>query len=135
MPNIVREELWLHPGHPGMLVVTTNSTISKAGGLVMGRGAAKKAVERIQGIEKKCAKKVRTAADPYGFLPVRLPRPEEKIAGFEIFQVKRHWKEQADLTLIKIAGVFANPGQFRGEINAEDQDFHNFSAFAGADER
>jgi hypothetical protein len=29
MPAIVKEELWKQPGHPGMIIVTTNASIIK----------------------------------------------------------------------------------------------------------
>ena len=72
---LAQEELRQAPGHPGMIVVTTNGTISKKGALVMGRGAAKEACNRIRGIEYECGKFARsfvplgssTGYSQYGF--------------------------------------------------------------------
>ena len=121
MANIVREELWRHPGFPGMIVVTTNATIRYAGSLVMGCGAALQAVKRIPGIDMECGQAVKAAIDRsvlnyqlagepapsqyawagYYFLAVRHPKPKEMKVGFGIFQVKVHYSQRAELELIR----------------------------------
>lgn len=101
MPNIVREELWKHPGFPGMIVVTTNATIKKNNALVMGRGAALQARDRIVCIDQECGLAIHQASAFYGFLVVR--QPTEDRVGFGIFQVKDHFRDQADLELIEAA--------------------------------
>jgi len=91
-----------------MYVVTTNATITLKGKLVMGRGAAEQATKRLKGIQKEAADVIkfhawinRLSKPPlYGFLPVRLPRPEEGKYGFGIFQVKSHYSNKADLDII-----------------------------------
>jgi len=90
------------PGFPGMIAVSTNHSISKSGALVMGRGAALQAKQRIPGIDLECGEAIRSFQQrcdgPYGFLVVR-PPTDSKI-GFGIFQVKYHWAEAAALELI-----------------------------------
>ena len=130
MPNIVREELWRHPGFPGMIVVTTNAVITERGFLVMGRGAAQQAKRRIPGIDTECALVIRESTrstwscpaptgemaqdayydecmreddDPYsgvGYYFREVRKPTDKKVGFGIFQVKVHFTQRADLSLI-----------------------------------
>ena len=116
MSNIVREELWKHPGFPGMIVVTTNATIKSNNGLVMGRGAAREARDRISCIDQECGLAIKAAINRsyqlrdkpapdqyvsvgYYFLEVR-PPTEDKV-GFGIFQVKVHYAEAAEVELIR----------------------------------
>lgn len=105
--RVIRDELWRHPGMPGMIVVTTNSTLRHhEGSLVMGRGAALEAVMRIPRIDVECGRAIAAFAfvyghDKYGFLPVRIPTSEK--VGFGIFQVKHFWGDPADLSLIEHA--------------------------------
>jgi len=131
MPNIVQEELWKHPGFPGMIVLTTNATVTEKGLLIMGRGAALQAKRRIPDIDRECTKIIRNATRsiwsypaPHGemaqeayyqecamededyyhgvgyyFRVVREPI-EDKI-GFGIFQVKVHFRNRAELELIR----------------------------------
>lgn len=101
MAKIVREELWKHPGHPGMIIVTTNAIVKANGALVMGRGAARQARDRIPEIDLECGTAARQAAHRYGFHVVRPPTGGK--VGFGIFQVKYHYKELANLELIELA--------------------------------
>lgn len=130
MPNIVQEELWKHPGFPGMIVVTTNATITTKGVLVMGRGAALQARRYIPGIDFECADVIREATrsiwsypaprgemamdayntecmmedeDQYhgvGYYFRVVRKPTDKKTGFGIFQVKVHFRQRAELELI-----------------------------------
>ncbi len=100
MGKIVNDELWKSPGHPGMIIVSTNGFVRNDGRLVMGRGAAYQATQKIPGIDKEAGEKVLDAGKTYGFLPVRMPKAEEKKLGFGIFQVKFHWNQPAVLDLI-----------------------------------
>lgn len=130
MPNIVCEELWKHPGFPGVIVVTTNATITRVNRLVMGRGAALQARICIPGIDKECAHAIRSATrsiwsypaphgdmaqmayddacmredeDQYhgvGYYFRVVREPTEDKVGFGIFQVKVHFRQHAELELI-----------------------------------
>lgn len=87
---------------PGVHVVTTNSYINAAGELVMGRGAAKEAtlihpgVQHIAGrlILYRCGR-----GGVYGFIP-----PEETMP-IGLFQVKRHFKSKAELSIISASAA------------------------------
>ena len=123
MPNIVREELWKYPGHPGMIVVTTNATITRRGLLVMGAGAAFQAKLRYPNIDKECAEIIQKTSrllwaypgekadmDAYSgvgyyFQVVRPPRPGENKVGFGVFQVKVHFRDDAHLELIRRSAI------------------------------
>lgn len=97
---IVKEELWKKVALPAMYVVTTNSFVKINDELVMGRGAARQAVDNIPGIALECGKIIRERkGDDYSFLVIRPATHNE--AGFGIFQVKRFWGEDAKLPLIK----------------------------------
>jgi hypothetical protein len=102
---VVEDILWKHPGHPGMIVITAHATIDQRGRLVMHHGPAKEASRRIPGIEAQCAEKIlSTAVDGiYGFLPVRPPRPEEKIIGFGLFQTQHTLDDEADPEMIHMS--------------------------------
>ena len=95
--QIIQENLWQYvPG--GLIAVTTNASIKYNGALVMGRGAAKEAVQRIRDIDLEAGTAIAYAGPMYGFLPLRMP--EEKKMGFGIFQVKKAWNEKAHVKLI-----------------------------------
>ncbi len=100
---VIQDDLWRNPGNPGMIVVTCHAVVDRRGRLYMDYGAAREALRRIPDIDRQCGEKVRSAADDgvYGFLPVRPPRPEERIIGFGLFQTRHHWKEEPDPELIK----------------------------------
>jgi len=103
--KVVTEELWQRPEFPGMIVVTTNYTTKRNSALVMGRGAALQARERIPGIDVECGKAIiqhfgRTNELNYGFLVIRPENAPGKI-GFGIFQVKEHFRDSASLSLIE----------------------------------
>jgi len=105
---VIKGELWKLVDHPAIYTVTTNASINKQGALVMGRGAALQAKQRIPGIEFEAADAIlawnkETGHDltiPYGFLIVRPPRPDKSKFGFAIFQVKYQWDHPADPNLI-----------------------------------
>ncbi len=107
---ITRGELWQLVEHPAVYVVTTNASVNNSGELVMGRGAALQAAQRIPGIALEAASLVdyrlgllNRDDKPYGFVLVRQPRPEEGKYGFGIFQVKHAWDQPAKISLISHA--------------------------------
>ena len=111
---IIQEELWKNPGFPGLIVITGNGTIGRNGKLIMGRGAAKQAKDRIKGIDRECGAIARayvplatsTGYSQYGFMIVREPT-DEKI-GFGVFQVKWHYAENACLDMIERSAKLLN---------------------------
>jgi hypothetical protein len=115
MAEIIRGQLWKDPrdgDHPlGMIVVTTNGFIRKDMTLVMGAGAARQMADRIPGFDFEAAEAIlkwtRTVtgyaqpagATAYGFMVIREPNAER--VGSGIFQVKMHWRNEANLDLIR----------------------------------
>lgn len=106
--QIVKEELLHVKDLPTMVVITTNSIVKGNGALVMGAGAARQVRDKVPGIDKECgsaiiARKERDTfarnQDMYGFLEVR-PWTRPGKGGFGIFQVKRHFKSEAQIDLI-----------------------------------
>jgi hypothetical protein len=86
-----------------MIVVTSHASITEDGRLYMGYGQAQEAIKRIPDIDYQCGSLVQAHAvnGVYGFLPVRPPRPKDRIIGFGLFQTQVHWDETADPELIK----------------------------------
>lgn len=86
-------ELWDLWGMPGFLIcITTNGTVNRLGELVMGRGCARQAKERIPGLAKELARAVMA----HGNVVMR-----HRASGIVTFPVKWHWEDRADLDLIK----------------------------------
>lgn len=112
---IVQDELWRHPGNPGMIVVNGHASILQDGRLWLDYGEAKEAVRRIPDIELQCGELVSQAAvnGVYGFLPVRPSRPEQRLVGFGLFQTHLDPDEPADPELIKYSMECLR--QFAGE--------------------
>ena len=100
--HIITEDLWIALPYPGMIVVTTNSTIKQNGALVMGRGAARQARDTIKGVDVECGTLITEYGQHYGFLEVRSPYRENK-TGFGIFQVKHLYSDAAELNIISMA--------------------------------
>jgi hypothetical protein len=111
---IVHDRLWRLSGpisHPQIIAVTTNSIRKHDGGLVMGRGSAGEAVQRIGAtIRFECAQAIRNhhptfhldgrPGETYGFLVIREPIADQRV-GFAIIQAKYHWRDVAPMTLIE----------------------------------
>jgi hypothetical protein len=76
----------------GYVVVPTNGIITKAGEAVMGRGLAWQAKKMFPALPKKLARHLLTSGNVPGYFH------EYSIITFP---VKHHWKEAADLKLIK----------------------------------
>ena len=72
--------------------ITANATLKKDGSLVMGRGIACEARDRFPGLDLKLGQAIGTSGKVYGILLGK------KLC---LFQVKFHWHEQADLSLIE----------------------------------
>jgi len=111
MAKIIQEDLWTPIPYPGMVVVTTNGSLRHNGSVVMGRGAAYQATQRMPGIDRECGYAI--ANSPlsvhyngtyvYGFLVVHNPTGLGVKTGFGIFQVKYAWSDLADPGLIALS--------------------------------
>ena len=75
--------------------ITTNGYVKVNGAAVMGRGVAKQAQERFPGIEFSLGQKLRAEGNHIYLILVQ----NQKI--IITFPVKHHWREKADLSLIK----------------------------------
>jgi len=100
---VIQDDLWKHPGHPGMIVVSGHAAVEEDRRLFLGYGPGREAVQRIPGIELQCGQAVLDHAvdGVYGFLPVRPSRPDERLIGFGLFQTRYRWDEEADPELIR----------------------------------
>lgn len=138
-------DLWSEIGTADLILVTTNSTVTKSHKLVMGRGAAKEALEQPffidtfssapeikvdewagRFIEENALTKYGVIVTPYK----RVYLSEVINTKLGLFQVKYHWREPADVNLIwfstveliKIAGGYNRiamnyPGIGNGRLN------------------
>lgn len=90
------------------LVVTTNGAVRADGCAVMGRGVAKQAADRWPWLSKALGYRLKNGNHLYVW------RPDESGERFYIatFPVKHHWRETADLELIRSSvgelGLFAD---------------------------
>ena len=104
MARIVREELW-KPAD--LIIVTTNGYINKNGQLVMGRGAAKQAVEYYNYLPGIAASKIMKVGTMLGnnvyeyFFIARILKTSDNFNQIGLFQVKHRFDEHADLRLIR----------------------------------
>ena len=90
----IKGNIWDFHDKGNWIVISTNGTITKSGKLVMGRGVALQAKERIKYIDSTLAYYIKQ----FGNKPVLLMG--EKIITFP---VKHNWFEKADLKLIEIS--------------------------------
>ena len=102
---VIRDNLWKHPGNPGMIVVTCHASLLEDGRLYLGYGTAAEATKRIPDIETHCGKQIRAYARDgiYGFLPVMPSQPEKRLVGFGLFQTQFSWEGPNDQELIKFS--------------------------------
>lgn len=100
--KIVKDDLW--NSKDTLILVTGNSYITKDSKLVMGRGAAKEAVERFPGIDYSIGKMIKDRdahLQRYGVLIDKFTTEKLSYQLLGVFQVKYHFKDIADLQLIK----------------------------------
>lgn len=94
-------DMWSAYPESDLFCLTTNAAVSAKGELVMGRGIALEAKQRFPALPRVAGTLLRDeglAGSAYGMLV--LPRLFERIA---LFQVKYHWREQANLELIDLS--------------------------------
>lgn len=78
--------------HYGVTIVTTNAVVRGDGALVMGRGAARRMATLYPWVPYAAGALVENYGNFYGV--ILLP------SNLGIFQVKRHWKNPAEMELI-----------------------------------
>jgi hypothetical protein len=96
--KLITGDLWSELGRAGLILVTTNAIVSRRGRLVMGRGAALEARNRFPGLDFDLGEAILESASPYGVVLARgAHHPTTRLGAF---QVKNHWRDPADLSLI-----------------------------------
>lgn len=89
-------DMWTEYGEVDLFCITTNSDITKSGRLVMGRGIAYEAKQRIPDIDLWFGNQI-NEREVYGLI-INYGDRNQTIGAF---QVKRHYYEQASIELIK----------------------------------
>ena len=104
MPQFQVGDMWTAYETAGLFLVTTNSTLTADGRLVMGwiiiqLGMARQARERFPSLDAALGAQIQTICGSQGFYGLLISRrwPAAKLAAF---QVKHHWQRPADLSLI-----------------------------------
>lgn len=95
MPTFLIGDMWSEFNKVDHFVITTNSVIKNNGALVMGAGIAKQVRDRFPGIDVEIGQAIKRSCGNMGVYHVILGK---KVG---IFQVKRHYKDAADLELIR----------------------------------
>ncbi len=102
MATFHKGDMWDRFGKVDLFCITTNGVITKDGRLVMGAGIAKEARDRLPGIDKDLAEAIQNKS---GFFLHRLKRSlqvRNHVAQMIVaFQVKEHYKSNANLNLIR----------------------------------
>lgn len=95
--------MWYSLTNYDYVLVTTNSFIKKDGDLVMGRGAAKEAAGKFPGLARAAGNYVRDVCGHLGtyHCEPQIMYAHDTYTTLGIFQVKKHFKDDADLGLIK----------------------------------
>jgi hypothetical protein len=88
-------DMWVALEETDLFLITANATIKRNGALVMGRGLALEAKRRFPGLDLACG---RLVGDRQVYGVGVLPAPFTPLG---LFQVKNHFRERADLDLIK----------------------------------
>lgn len=107
--QIVIGDLWSELGRANVILVTTNAEVNKDHKLVMGRGAALEASQRFPTLVRKLGERLierQLVGAKYG---IQFIEPSATIyPGLMLgaFQVKYHWREKADLTLISYSARY-----------------------------
>lgn len=98
-------DMWSAYPDSDLFLVTTNSTVRKDGALVMGRGIALEAKTRFPDLPFAAGAWLRAAGLTGGDYGILLPYPNMDHPQHRVgmFQVKRHWGDQASLDLIRLS--------------------------------
>lgn len=99
MPIYIKGDMWNVFGKVDLFCITTNSFLKKNGEAVMGAGIAKQAAERYPELPRILGAYLTDRhLGRYALITTELQGQE---LGF--FQVKTHWRDKADLSLITLA--------------------------------
>lgn len=92
-------DLWSFYGKPGFVVcITTNGFVKRNGSAVMGAGCALQAKKKFPGLDEILGREIERAGNI--FRPIVMSDLGGS-ANICAFPVKHHWKDKADLDLIR----------------------------------
>ncbi|GEM_PF-2385044 len=97
-PTFATGDIWTVYDQTDLLVITTNSTVKANGALVMGRGVAQQARDRIRGLDRYLGRQIESTCGSrgeYNLLTAIWPR-----VRIGALQVKYHYTHPADPELI-----------------------------------
>ncbi len=92
-------DMWSVFEEVDLFLITANAAIKRNGALVMGRGIAREARDRFPGLDGILGRWIADTVGPESRYNL-LISPRWPKARLGLFQVKFHWKESADITLI-----------------------------------
>lgn len=94
-------DMWQVWGKTDLFCITTNSTVTKDGRLVMGRGIAQEARDTIKGLDARLGRMVGFSHRPYSLLILNdLVREKVLQEKFGAFQVKYSFSQPAETGII-----------------------------------
>ena len=96
---LIQGDIWDYIQPSVILLFTANSYIDSKGRLVMGKGFAREVKERFPGIEEVFGRNLPHLGE-YGLFIIPSPQPA-MVTAIGAFQVKHHFRDPADLTLIQ----------------------------------
>jgi hypothetical protein len=112
--EIIQGDMWEEIGKANLILVTTNATLRGDGALVMGRGAAAQAKQQFPQLPFELGRRLQQSGlvgSAYG-ITVTGVSVQDTLLG--AFQVKYHWRDEADLDLIRFSCKelfqYAEPG-------------------------
>lgn len=103
--------IWDNQGHYDAVVITTNGTIKKDGNAVLGRGIALQATHRYFHLATYLGERLKKTGNLVYVFNVENNWFESDI--IITFPVKHHWREKADINLIKSSAM-----QLKGIVTA-----------------
>lgn len=95
MPTYIRRDMWEVYDEVDLFCITTNSYLKNDNTAVMGRGIAKQAADKFPGLPAALGSQM----NHLGLYGLRFHMICGDIIGF--FQVKKHWRDNAELDIIK----------------------------------
>jgi hypothetical protein len=99
MPVFMTGDMWSVFDEVDYFVITTNAIIKRNGAVVMGAGIAKQMRDKYPGIDVEIGKRIKAECGSGGEYGLLLGN---KVGAF---QVKHHYKDMANLYLIKMAAT------------------------------
>src|SRR4051812_4896643 len=96
----VEGDLWTYSDF-SIRCITTNGFVKKNGEAVMGRGCAKEAAVKLPGLPAWLGRNIQAYGNHFDAVTIPLKDQGRNYWILGFFPVKHHWREKADLDLIK----------------------------------